>query len=198
MKKIILSSFLILSANLANAITVTEVVDFNGGGGFPPYVWGESNIGLLDLGINTISGSMAGTCVPGDCNGASAGDTQDSFLIEIAPGFKIDTVFATTSNIIAPTGFSSSLSVYKDAFSNNVLSTHMPFNTSSTNLLLTESEAGLYSFSVYGQSAAEAGTFSLDYSLQVEVSAVPVPAAIWLFGSGFIGLVGIARKKKVA
>ena len=29
------------------------------------------------------------------------------------------------------------------------------------------------------------------------VSAVPVPAAVWLFGSGLIGLVGMARRKKV-
>jgi len=28
------------------------------------------------------------------------------------------------------------------------------------------------------------------------VSAVPVPAAVWLFGSGLIGLVGLARRKK--
>ena len=28
------------------------------------------------------------------------------------------------------------------------------------------------------------------------VSSVPVPAAVWLFGSGFIGLIGIARRKK--
>ena len=29
----------------------------------------------------------------------------------------------------------------------------------------------------------------------VNISAVPVPAAAWLFGSGLIGLVGIARRK---
>ena len=28
------------------------------------------------------------------------------------------------------------------------------------------------------------------------ISPVPVPAAIWLFGSGLIGLVGVARRKK--
>ena len=30
------------------------------------------------------------------------------------------------------------------------------------------------------------------------VSAVPVPPALWLFGSGLLGLIGIARRKKVA
>jgi hypothetical protein len=28
------------------------------------------------------------------------------------------------------------------------------------------------------------------------VSAVPIPAAVWLFGSGLLGLVGVARRKK--
>ena len=30
----------------------------------------------------------------------------------------------------------------------------------------------------------------------VSTSAVPVPAAVWLFGSGLIGLIGVARRKK--
>lgn len=30
----------------------------------------------------------------------------------------------------------------------------------------------------------------------VSISAVPIPSAVWLFGSGLIGLVGIARRKK--
>ena len=29
-----------------------------------------------------------------------------------------------------------------------------------------------------------------------DVGAVPVPAAVWLFGSGLLGLIGIARRKK--
>lgn len=31
----------------------------------------------------------------------------------------------------------------------------------------------------------------------VSVSAVPVPSAIWLFGSGLLGLIGLAKRKKV-
>jgi hypothetical protein len=30
----------------------------------------------------------------------------------------------------------------------------------------------------------------------IEVSSVPVPAAVWLFGSGLLGLIGVARRKK--
>jgi len=28
-----------------------------------------------------------------------------------------------------------------------------------------------------------------------DLSAVPVPAAVWLFGSGLIGLLGVARRR---
>ncbi len=31
---------------------------------------------------------------------------------------------------------------------------------------------------------------------QIEIEAVPVPAAVWLFGSGLIGLAGIARRRQ--
>lgn len=32
-------------------------------------------------------------------------------------------------------------------------------------------------------------------NIVIDVTAVPVPAAVWLFGSGLIGLVGVARRK---
>jgi hypothetical protein len=31
----------------------------------------------------------------------------------------------------------------------------------------------------------------------LQISQIPVPAAVWLFGSGLLGLVGVARRKKV-
>lgn len=47
--------------------------------------------------------------------------------------------------------------------------------------------------------ASEWDSFGLNNFSQLgshSVSAVPVPAAVWLFGSGLIGLVGFARYKK--
>ena len=44
-------------------------------------------------------------------------------------------------------------------------------------------------------------TFSTELngaSVQIGVSASPVPAAVWLFGSGLLGLVGVARRKAKA
>lgn len=40
-------------------------------------------------------------------------------------------------------------------------------------------------------------TFSGDWTRSTPLPEVPVPAAVWLFGSGLIGLVGVARRKKV-
>jgi len=37
--------------------------------------------------------------------------------------------------------------------------------------------------------AVAAGTWT-------RTSVIPIPAAVWLFGSGFIGLIGVARRKK--
>ena len=33
-------------------------------------------------------------------------------------------------------------------------------------------------------------------SIMADVNPVPVPAAVWLFGSGLLGLIGVARRKK--
>lgn len=45
----------------------------------------------------------------------------------------------------------------------------------------------------------DANKYDYKYALAVhdgDIGAVPVPAAVWLFGSGLIGLIGFARRKK--
>ncbi|MCP4128542.1 MAG: hypothetical protein GY753_15985 [Gammaproteobacteria bacterium] len=38
----------------------------------------------------------------------------------------------------------------------------------------------------------------LIFDLEVSASPVPIPAAVWLFGSGLLGLIGFSKRKKVA
>ena len=52
-----------------------------------------------------------------------------------------------------------------------------------------------------GSLTVDLGTDTNNYSHWTEygpVSAVPVPAAVWLFGTALIGFVGISRRRKVA
>ncbi|WJW75856.1 VPLPA-CTERM sorting domain-containing protein [Thiohalobacter sp. IOR34] len=50
---------------------------------------------------------------------------------------------------------------------------------------------------VSDSAALAAGDYALNITMSqmVNVSAVPVPAAVWLFASGLVGLVGVARRR---
>lgn len=74
----------------------------------------------------------------------------------------------------------------------NVLST--PY-WSSTEFEPDPADAWTLSFNGGDQRNGGKGSFNLVWAVSSGVSAVPVPAAAWLFGSGLLGLIGIARKK---
>ena len=46
-----------------------------------------------------------------------------------------------------------------------------------------------------GQALRPPLTAYLHYAIVITPSAVPVPAAAWLFGTGLLGLIGVARRK---
>jgi hypothetical protein len=78
-------------------------------------------------------------------------------------------------------------------------------NIANRSSILSTTNAGL---STFGASSGNdyyllfSGTMLGGQTYQLQVSqvlpaAIPVPAAVWLFGSGIIGLIGLARKSEV-
>jgi hypothetical protein len=58
-----------------------------------------------------------------------------------------------------------------------------------------------FPLSITGTDIASGQSFEYGYAAStqtVSAAVVPIPAAVWLFGSGLLGLVGIARHKKAA
>ncbi len=64
----------------------------------------------------------------------------------------------------------------------------------------TISNPGTYYIAVgeYDGDADSIGSLITDGEYTLHVSAVPIPAAVWLFGSGLLGLIGFSRRKKAA
>jgi hypothetical protein len=73
----------------------------------------------------------------------------------------------------------------------------MPFWYLRTNVGNTITPASEFQFA----NSSNVGMFNLDslgdvsYTLAAAASAVPIPGALWLFGSGLLGLIGISRRK---
>ena len=61
-----------------------------------------------------------------------------------------------------------------------------------------DTTAEIHALEIIWLNPIEGGSF---YNISIEVAlgdaVVPVPAAIWLFGSGLFGLIGLARRKKI-
>ena len=93
----------------------------------------------------------------------------------------------------------------------NINGDYTATNSLSNTLTLTGSSNFILGFNVGGNWLADSGVVSagansfivsfggdsvLEVDVQIVPSQVPVPAAVWLFGSGLLGLVGMARRKK--
>ena len=76
------------------------------------------------------------------------------------------------------------------------------WQTFSYSTVLGPDVSGGYTLQFAGVCGAAAScvsdTFLDNITITADVSAVPIPAAAWLFGSGLLGLVGVARRKTAA
>ena len=120
---------------------------------------------------------------------------------EYATSITIDTVDGYTVTVV---GYDAGYGIYGSSGEcgvgeSCVANTHMDYNALGTYVDVYQAAASGWSDTVTEPSILPNYVGGSAYgSLLVRVSAVPIPAAAWLFGSGLIGLVGVARRKKTA
>ncbi len=144
---------------------------------------------FLSTGDNTIIGNRSWDVGSGLLD-------NDSFFFTIANGFEITRMSVSTSSRLGEGLFQWRITD-PDESNTTVLLVHT-FNTGLIHWLKTPAfPLGVNSYEL--ASVAAGGTIgetlSLDYSwtISLAATAVPVPAAAWLFGTGLAGLIGVRR-----
>ena len=77
------------------------------------------------------------------------------------------------------------------------------FNQGASGVTATVDATGNFTASwtalvVGGAFNGQIGSWTITGTTDAPTTVIPVPAAVWLFGSGLIGLAGVARRKKAA
>lgn len=138
---------------------------------------------VLDVGINRIAGSF---CCAADGGRA---DLADSFQFIVPVGLEVTNVLGTSNN---PDGGRLKISLSGGGALLIDLVNGIGPNLTGGGLSLG---AGFYDFT-FGNNLQQ-GRWGVNMSVS-NASVVPVPAAIWLFGTALAGLVGFGKRRKTA
>lgn len=190
-KKLLLAASIL---GLTSTVASAAVLDFTE---VTPGYQGSSVVNLSNATISTIGAEIyvfqQESTPPFGPTGGFCGVTTLSGL-DCATVDVIDFSFSTSiSNLMfqtaqQDTGDQASASIYAGA---NLLTT---INISTNMLVDFTGYSGVTSLIINDLASTERGFAYGDFTFTV----VPIPAAAWLFGSGLLGLVGIARRKKAA
>ena len=150
------------------------------------------------------TGIVLGTTQPFDGNVPSAGDAYDgsgSNITAAWPFFgNLGTNFSV-SNINANSDTEIDMSGWRVAWG-EVAEINMGGGLTGTISCGTCNIGDTYTldYSAVVPDGDPSGFGGVPYDLHLEgtINAIPVPAAVWLFGSGLLGLVGVARRRKAA
>ena len=90
-------------------------------------------------------------------------------------------------------------SISGDFTATNIASQNLTLTNNNWFILATNNNNTGWFGDVFSQCSDTSGACTVTFSdgtvLAVDSTIVPVPAAVWLFGSGLLGLAGIARRK---
>ncbi len=194
MKKIFLVLVISLFLGTGNnvfALTYSESSDGELGD-----VWPSPDIGPLELGNNTVSGTMGSS------------DTDDSFYFTLSDGMKLTGIsmdFSTNYNDDNVDGYEManiSWNLIEDGEDSAV------YYTGSINMLgiikpfvfnnLPDLNPGDYRMAndiMFYTGDSWTTSYTLNFQVDSTAAPIPEPTTMLLFGTGLVGLAGIARKK---
>lgn len=130
--------------------------------------------------------SSAITNIQGDINGANA---DPAYTAEIVTGLTDPTASITTDNGAFHTNVTKNAAANHGWNINGALDVPVEFAWTHFDL-----NAGAIITEILGYWSINSTSGQISFA--TTPSTVPVPAAVWLFGSGLLGLVGVARRRK--
>jgi len=120
----------------------------------------------------------------------NGGSTQNNGLFDLVAPYWGDTYCANAGCAVG------------DGFSNGIIADITANNTQAVANIKDLYTLSYYDTQDYVNTNLNTNTpddyvnYTYGHALVRDISAVPVPSAVWLFGSGLVGLVGFARRKK--
>lgn len=200
MKKVIFTLMVLtLSAPVCSAIIEVDTMSINGG-----------HVSIGGATYELLPGDIA-PIIMGEYQGSPACCSPDAALTSLAyyefgffgwAGIHTSQFDGLSNQALAPSAF-----VDTDNSSVHVDLSSWTWSFNGNNFHQGDSDiVGSYdvstgAYNVSWSSMVSGGPFvgqTLDWNLTgvASVSAVPIPSAVWLFGSGLIGLIGLARRRK--
>ena len=156
--------------------------------------WFDASAWAASLNIGGVIGwRLPDTMQPDPTCSNQDGNTSTGFF---CTGSEMGNLFTNVLGGVAGTSIATTHNANYDLFS-NVQPTNSKSYWSATSAPVSALSALDFSFNGGFQGGCDkAACYQLVWAVHSgDVGAVPVPATIWLFGSGLLGLIGFARRK---
>ena len=128
------------------------------------------------------------------------GGTQGNSIFDFSFNLTTDSIFSLNGEFLAYGNGVVSLGLYEgvDLIESNIIYSHLNLDYDGFGIALVDYTntltTGDYRLRIAAISQAEYN--EQRFNISGTISAVPIPASAWLFGSGLIGLAGFVRRKK--